>query len=79
MASITNSQGGATGRSNRAFPDRAFGVDAYRADSPVTLGPCLDQALAKGAPALIEVEVAIDSEASPWQYLMPGTAYGALV
>lgn len=58
---------------------RAFGVDAYRADSPASLGPCLDQALAKGAPALIEVEVAIDSEASPWQFLMPDTAYGTLV
>lgn len=58
---------------------RAFGMDGYRVASPEALGPCLEMALAKDAPALIEIEIAKDSEASPWQFLMPGTAYGTVV
>jgi thiamine pyrophosphate-dependent acetolactate synthase large subunit-like protein len=32
----------------------------------------LEVALASGAPALIEVPVDAASEASPWEFLMPG-------
>jgi len=48
----------------------AQGVAGYRADSPATLQPLLEKAIADDAPALIEVAVDPDSEVSPWPYII---------
>jgi acetolactate synthase-1/2/3 large subunit len=56
----------------------SFGVAGYRVNTPAALQTCLEKALAGDMPALIEVEVERDSEASPWQFMMPGTAYGSV-
>jgi acetolactate synthase-1/2/3 large subunit len=50
----------------------SFGVAASRAQDPAALRGALEVALASGAPALIEVPVDAASEASPWEFLMPG-------
>lgn len=47
----------------------AFGADYHRADSPAALGRALARAIAKNAPALIEVPVDPDSEVSPWPFI----------
>lgn len=62
---------------NPDFPAlaRAFGLDTARVDSPAALKPVLAAALAKGAPALIEVAVARGSEAPPWPFIHPVKAY----
>jgi len=48
----------------------AQGVAGYRADSPATLQPLLEKAIADDALALIEVAVDPDSEVSPWPYII---------
>ncbi|MGI9525437.1 MAG: thiamine pyrophosphate-dependent enzyme [Hyphomicrobiaceae bacterium] len=52
----------------------SFGAKAYRADSPETLRPALKEAIANDKPALIEVIVDPDSEASPWELLIRTSA-----
>jgi acetolactate synthase-1/2/3 large subunit len=49
----------------------SFGVAAARASTPAQLRRELEVALGRGAPGLIEVPVEADSEASPWEFLMP--------
>ena len=49
-----------------------FGVRGARADSPERLEQELAQAIRRGAPAVIEVEVEKDSEANPWPVINPG-------
>lgn len=44
----------------------SFGVAASRVTGPASLRPALEHALASGHPALIEVDVAPESELSPW-------------
>lgn len=53
----------------------SFGVRAWRADSPEKLRPALEQALQENGPAVIEIMVPKDSEASAWDFIMPGN-YG---
>lgn len=48
----------------------SFGAAGYRVDSPETLRPALRQAIADDKPALIEVVIDPDSEASPWELLI---------
>lgn len=50
---------------------RSFGLSAVRAETPEALETELEQALARDAPALIEVPVESGSEVSPWQFLHP--------
>jgi acetolactate synthase-1/2/3 large subunit len=54
---------------------KAFGLDGFSVSSPAELRPVLKAALAKGAPALIEVKIARGSEASPWPFIHPVKAY----
>ncbi len=54
---------------------KAFGLDGFSVSSPQELRPVLAAALAKGAPALIEVKVARGSEAAPWPFIHPVKAY----
>ena len=49
----------------------AFGVRAHRVASPDELRPVLQTALGAKAPVLIEVVMAPDSEASPWEFIHP--------
>jgi acetolactate synthase-1/2/3 large subunit len=49
----------------------SFGVAAARVATPAQLKAELDRALARDAPALIEVTVDRRSEVSPWEFLMP--------
>jgi acetolactate synthase-1/2/3 large subunit len=51
----------------------SYGVPARRARTPAELRGALEQALAEGAPAVIEVPVDPRSEASPWEFLMPAS------
>ena len=48
-----------------------YGVAGYRADSPPSLQPVLEKALADDAPALIEVSLDLEDEGSPWPHIMP--------
>ncbi|MEQ9642532.1 MAG: thiamine pyrophosphate-binding protein [Alphaproteobacteria bacterium] len=71
----TNFDGRVLG-SDLANPDfmrlaESFGVGAERVDSPATLRPALERALASDQPRLIEVTVPFGSEASPWPLIMP--------
>jgi acetolactate synthase-1/2/3 large subunit len=50
---------------------RSFGVGFARVGSPAELTPALLAALGTGAPALIEIAVPSDSEASPWPFIHP--------
>ncbi|QKV20484.1 thiamine pyrophosphate-dependent enzyme [Oricola thermophila] len=50
---------------------QSFGMAAERVDTPESLEKALEGALAKNAPALIEVPVERGSETSPWQFLHP--------
>jgi acetolactate synthase-1/2/3 large subunit len=50
----------------------AFGAGFYRAISPDDLKPKLADALARNAPAIIEVIVDPDSEVSPWPFIHTG-------
>lgn len=50
---------------------QSFGVTASRVHSPESLRPALKQALAAGAPALIEIRLERGAEASPWPFLHP--------
>jgi len=49
----------------------AFGVKAHRVASPDELRPVLQAALGANAPVLIEIVIAPDSEASPWEFIHP--------
>jgi acetolactate synthase-1/2/3 large subunit len=49
----------------------SFGALALRADSPAQLRMALEQALAAGAPAVIEVRCPAGSETSPWSFIHP--------
>jgi len=49
----------------------SFGVSARRVSTPGDLRFELERALALDAPALIEVSIDRNSEASPWEFLMP--------
>jgi len=44
----------------------SFGMASYRVDSPESLQPVLRQAIAANAPCLIEVEIDLETERSPW-------------
>jgi acetolactate synthase-1/2/3 large subunit len=46
-----------------------MGADGYRADSPAALAPVLAKALAANRPAVIHVDVGVDREASPWEFI----------
>ncbi|MBL4758118.1 MAG: hypothetical protein JKY32_10980 [Rhizobiales bacterium] len=50
----------------------SFGISATRVTSPGDLRPALEKAIASNAPALIEIPVDPDKEASPWPFLIPG-------
>lgn len=52
----------------------AFGADYHRADSPDELKDVLARAIAKNAPALVEVPVDPDSEVSPWPFIHTASA-----
>jgi acetolactate synthase-1/2/3 large subunit len=47
----------------------SFGVAARRVQTPRELQPVLERALADGKPAVIEVVVEKDAEASPWEFI----------
>ncbi len=66
----------ATTLRNPDFMDLAqsFAVQGYRVDSPETLRPALRQAIAADKPALIEVVVDPEEEASPWELLVRASA-----
>lgn len=49
----------------------AQGVAGWRVKSPEALKPVLREALASGAPGLIEVTVDPDAEVSPWPFILP--------
>jgi acetolactate synthase I/II/III large subunit len=49
----------------------SFGVTARRVTSPHELRPALEDALAAGAPRVIEVRIPRGSETSPWEFLHP--------
>jgi acetolactate synthase-1/2/3 large subunit len=49
----------------------SFGVGAARVTSPDQFRRALEKALAHGGPALIDIEVPKDSEASPWAFIHP--------
>ena len=49
----------------------SFGVRGMRATTPDELRRALEQAMAAGAPVLIEVPIPTGSEASPWRFLTP--------
>ncbi len=49
----------------------SFGVASCRVSSPAGLGVALARALADGGPALIVVDVALDSESNPWPFIQP--------
>jgi acetolactate synthase-1/2/3 large subunit len=50
---------------------KSFGVEGHRVGSPQELRPVLRQALGAKRPVLIEVVLAPDSEASPWEFIHP--------
>lgn len=49
----------------------SFGVATTRVNSPATLRPVLERALAEARPSLIEVTVPKGSEADPWRFIHP--------
>jgi acetolactate synthase I/II/III large subunit len=49
----------------------SFGVTGRRVTSPEQLRPALEEALAAGAPRVIEVMTRRGSEVSPWEFLHP--------
>ncbi len=49
---------------------QSFGADGYRVNNPAELEPALAMAIATDKPAIIEVMIAPDSEASPWHLLV---------
>ena len=50
----------------------SFGVASCRATTPAALERELRAALGRRGPSLIVVPVAPDSEASPWELILPG-------
>jgi acetolactate synthase-1/2/3 large subunit len=70
-----NSFDGRTIGSTLTNPDfvklaESFGASGYRVNSPASLQPVLERALAADEPALIEVMVGADAETSPWEFIM---------
>lgn len=68
--------GGRTVGSDLVNPDfvalgRAFGVEATRVTTPEAFRPVLEKAIAADRPALIEITVPRDGEASPWRFIHP--------
>ena len=57
---------------NPSYADLAelYGVAGYRANSPASLKPVLEKALANNAPALIEVTVDLKDEVPPWPHIL---------
>ena len=51
----------------------SFGAQAYRATAPDQLRETLETALSLDQPVIIEVPCERGSEASPWEFIMPGT------
>lgn len=49
----------------------AFGVEACRVSTPEQLEPALRAALARDRPVLIEVQMPVGAEASPWEFIHP--------
>ncbi len=49
---------------------KSFGVSGYRVSSPEELKPVLQNAISDDVPALIEIVVDPDAEASPWHLLV---------
>lgn len=49
----------------------SFGVGAVRISSPSQFKPALEKALAAHAPFLIEIEIPVGSETSPWRFIHP--------
>jgi acetolactate synthase-1/2/3 large subunit len=49
----------------------SFGVRSYRADSPESLRPVLEQAIALEEPVVIEIVQERGSETSPWEFIHP--------
>lgn len=49
----------------------SFGAAGYRVSNAGELKPALERALREDAPAVIEVKLARDAEASPWPFLHP--------
>lgn len=54
----------------------SFGALAFRVDTPEELRSALEQALAAGAPAVIEVRCPPGGETSPWTFLHPAAPTG---
>ena len=50
---------------------KSFGVEGHRVGSPQELRPVLRQVLGAKRPVLIEVVLAPNSEASPWEFIHP--------
>ncbi|MEV4754518.1 thiamine pyrophosphate-dependent enzyme [Micromonospora sp. NPDC049559] len=50
---------------------RSFGADGHRAENPEQLRATLDKALGAGRPAVIEVPMPLDTDSSPWPFLLP--------
>ena len=50
----------------------AFGAGFYRAVSPDDLKPKLADAIARNAPAIIEIPIDPDTEVSPWPFIHTG-------
>ncbi len=48
----------------------ANGVSAHRVASPAELGPVLERAIAEDVPTLIEVQVDLDEETTPWPLIL---------
>ncbi len=49
----------------------SFGARAWRVQTPADFRGALEKALSEAAPAVIEVRLARDAEASPWPFLHP--------
>lgn len=55
----------------------SFGARGYRATSPDELRSILERALEADEPAVIEVPMVLDPDASPWRFLTPASRAGA--
>ena len=50
----------------------SYGVAGYGVDSPSSLKPVLEKALADNKPALIEVTLDLKDETPPWEFIIRG-------
>jgi acetolactate synthase-1/2/3 large subunit len=55
----------------------AFGLSGARVASPTAFRPVLERALADGKPWLIEIEIPVGGETSPWRFIHPPKPPGA--